>query len=159
MSKVEMASQLFRGGCACSQAILATYGDALGLPRKTAMQIAAGFAAGMRMGETCGAVTGAFMVLGLRHASEHCDTAAGRVDVYAHVVEFTKRFQQQNGSIVCRELIGCDLSTPEGMKQAQEQNLFKTVCVTMVESAAAILEEMEAGRQPDDTANETSPSR
>lgn len=144
MSKVEMASQMFRGGCACSQAILATYGPALGLPRNTAMQVAAGFAGGMRLGETCGAVTGALMVLGLRHASEHSETAAGRADVYARVLEFQKRFQNQHGSLICRQLLGVDVSTPEGMKQAREQNLFQTTCVRIVESAAAILEQMEA---------------
>jgi C_GCAxxG_C_C family probable redox protein len=142
MSKVAIASQLFRDGCACSQAILVAYGDTLGLPRKTALQLASGFAGGMRMGETCGAVTGAFMVLGLRHASETCDKAAGRADVYARVAEFTKRFQSQNGSIVCRALLGCDISTPEGMKQAQARNLFKTTCVKLVEDAATILEDM-----------------
>jgi C_GCAxxG_C_C family probable redox protein len=142
-----MATELFRGGCACSQAILGVYGEPLGLPRKTAMQIAAGFAGGMRLGETCGAVTGALMVLGLRHGSESCETAAGRAGVYARVGEFTKRFRRQNGSLVCRELLGCDISTPEGMKQAQERNLFRTTCVKIVESAAAILEEMELDGQ------------
>ena len=141
MSKIAAASQMFCDGCACSQAILAVYGQPLGLSRQTAMQLAAGFAGGMRQGETCGAVTGAFMVLGLRHAGDKSETAAGRADVYARVVEFTKKFQRQNGSIVCRELLGCDISTPEGLKQAKEGNLFKTTCVKMVEDAAAILEE------------------
>ena len=148
MSGVSRAAQLFRDGCACSQAILAVYGQPLGLSRTTAMQLAAGFAGGMRLGGTCGAVTGAFMVLGLRNASENCDTAAGRADVYSRVVEFAKRFQGRNGSVVCRELLGCDISTPDGMRQAQERNLFKTTYVKMVEDAAMILEEMEAESQP-----------
>ena len=159
MSKVAMASQLFQEGYACSQAILVAYGDSPGLARETAMQIASGFASGMRLGETCGAVTGAFLVLGLRHASENCDKAAGRADVYARVVEYAKRFQRQNGSIVCRELLGCDISTPEGMKQAQERNLFKTTCVKMVEDAAAILEAMESEGQPSGAADGSQPIR
>ncbi len=144
MSKVAEASQLFRNGCACSQAILAVYGPPLGLAPKTALQIASGFAGGMRRAETCGAVTGAFMVLGLRHTGDHCEVAQGRAEVYRRVVEFAKKFQERNGSIVCRELLGCDISTPEGMKQAQERNLFQTTCVKMVEAAAEILEGMEA---------------
>jgi len=144
MSKVAAASKMFSDGCACSQAILAVYGQPFGLSRETAVRIAAGFAGGMRQGETCGAVTGAFMVLGLRHAGDSSETAKGRADVYAKVEEFTKRFRRQNGSIVCRELLGCDISTPEGLKEAKEKNLFKTTCVKMVEDAAAILEEMEA---------------
>ena len=148
MSDVQTAAQLFRDGCACSQAVLATYGAALGMPRDTAMQIAAGFAGGMRMSETCGAVTGAFMVLGLRHCSTDCDTPPGRSEVSARVVDFADRFRKCNGALACRDLLGCDISTPEGMEQAKEQNLFKTTCVKMVEDAAMILEEMDAGKGP-----------
>lgn len=158
MSRVALASQLFQEGCACSQAILVTYGDCPDLSRKAAMQIASGFAGGMRLGETCGAVTGSFMVLGLRHAAENCDKVAGRADVYARMAEFVKRFRQKNGSIVCRELLGCDISTPEGMSLAKERNLFKTTCVKMVEDAATILEEMAAESQPDTPANGNQPA-
>lgn len=147
MSKVNEACQMFREGCACSQAILATYGTSPDLPRNTALQIASGFSAGMRLGETCGAVTGALMVLGLRHAAEDCDKASGRADVYARVLAFADRFKEQNGSLDCRELLGCDISTPAGMKEAEAQNLFNTTCVKMVESAAVILEAMASDDQ------------
>jgi C_GCAxxG_C_C family probable redox protein len=143
MSNVSRAVELFRDGCACSQAILAVYGPPLGLSRETAMRVAAGFAGGMRLGETCGAVTGAIMVLGLRHATENCQTPAARAEVYARVVEFARRFRERTGSLVCRELLGCDISTPDGMKQAQERDLFKTACPKFVEDAATILEQME----------------
>ena len=106
------------------------------------------FAGGMRLGETCGAVTGAFMVLGLRHCSTDGGTPAGRSEVYARVVDFAGRFKQRNGSLTCRDLLGCDISTTEGMKQAQEQNLFKTTCVQMVRDAAEILEEMGSRQKP-----------
>lgn len=148
MSDVSKAVEMFRGGCACSQAILDVYGAPLGLPHEHALRVSAGFAGGMRRGETCGAVTGAFMVLGLRHGSSDCGPDAGRAGVYERVVDFAKRFEQRNASICCRELLGCDISTPEGMKQAQERDLFKTTCVQMVRDAAEILEEMEAESQP-----------
>jgi C_GCAxxG_C_C family probable redox protein len=156
MSNISTASQRFRDGYACSQAIVTVYGEPLGLPHETAMQISAGFAAGMRMGETCGAVTGAFMVLGLRHAGDRCDSAAGRAGVYARILEFACRFKERTGSLVCRELLGCNISTPEGLKQAQEMKLFRTTCVTMVETAASILEEMEADCQAKDAGNDPS---
>ena len=70
MSRVTEAVELFREGAACSQAILSVYGPMFGLEETTAMRVAAGFAGGMRAGDTCGAVTGAFMVLGLQHGSE-----------------------------------------------------------------------------------------
>ena len=97
-------TRLFRDGCACSQAIFAVYGPPLGMSRKKAMRVAAGFASGMRLGDTCGAVTGALMVLGLRHSGPDCEMATGRADVYARVLDFAKRFRDRNGSIVCREL-------------------------------------------------------
>ena len=147
MNEVSRTVELYRDGCACSQAILAVYGHPFGLSRELAMRIAAGFAGGMRLAETCGAVTGALMVLGLRHASADCTTPAGRKEVYQRVVEFTDRFKVRNGSVVCRELLECDISTPEGLRQAEQQGLFKTTCTKMVEQAAEILEEM-AGSQP-----------
>ena len=73
---------------------------------------------------------------------------AGRGGFYPRVVEFANRFRGRNGSVVCRALLGCDISTPDGMTQALERNLFKTTCVKMVEDAAMILEEMEAESQP-----------
>jgi C_GCAxxG_C_C family probable redox protein len=142
-SKAPDAVELFRSGYACSQAVLAVYGEPLGLDRARAMRIAAGFAGGMRLGETCGAVTGALMVLGLRHVPENNHTHEDRAEVYARVLDFSRRFKLRNGSLLCRELLGCDISKPEGMKQAQERNLFGTTCVKMVQDACEILEEME----------------
>jgi C_GCAxxG_C_C family probable redox protein len=146
--KVSEAVDLFCAGCACSQAVLAAYGKPLGLDSESAMRIAAGFAGGMRLGETCGAVTGAFMVLGLRHALDNGHTPEGRAPVYARVVDFAERFKKRNGSLICRDLLGCDISTPQGMKQAQDRNLFKTTCVKMVRDASEILEEMGEMAEP-----------
>ena len=142
MSHVAEAVELFEAGAACSQAIVSVYGAGLGLDRATAMRVAAGFAGGMREGDTCGAVTGAFMVLGLQHSSDDCDKAAGRRDVYQAVLEFAARFRERNGTLLCRELLGCDIGTPEGAEQAREQGLFRTLCPRMVQHAAEILEAM-----------------
>jgi len=144
MSNVAEAVQLFREGYACSQAILAVYGREFGLDRVTATRIAAGFAGGMQEGGTCGAVTGAFMVLGLRHCSAECSTSAGRRAVYDAVAELASRFRERNRTTLCSELLGCDMSTPEGTKQARERGLFRTVCPKLVQDAAEILEQMEA---------------
>jgi hypothetical protein len=80
MSSVETAVELFRSGCACSQAVPGTYGPRYGLAEDQAMRVAAAFAAGMRMGETCGAVAGAFMVLGLARGRRSRGPAARRED-------------------------------------------------------------------------------
>ncbi len=140
MSDVEAAVEMFRAGCACSQAVLATYGPRYGLPETEALRVAAAFAGGMRMGETCGAVTGAFMVLGLAHCTAESRRAEGRNGAYAAVAAFREAFRVRNGSLSCRELLGCDVSTPAGNQQARDKGLFVTVCPRLVQDAAEILE-------------------
>ena len=96
----------------------------------------------MRMAETCGAVTGAFMVLGLAHATSECNVVKGRRPVYEAVAKFRGIFEQRNGTLVCRDLLGCDPCTAEGARFAKEHGLFKTVCLKMVRDAAEILDRM-----------------
>ena len=142
MSDVDAAVDLFRNGCACSQALLGVYGPRYGLDEGRAMRVAAGFAAGMRLGETCGAVTGSFMVFGLAHCGDTCKTADGRKAAYGAITSFAEEFGQRHGSLVCRELLGCDISTPEGAKVALEKGLFRTKCVELVRGAAELVEAM-----------------
>lgn len=142
MSKVDEAVECFCRGAACSQAIAGTYGPSFGLPREQAMKLASGFAGGMRLAQTCGAVTGVFMVLGLKHAGADCDQRGGRENVYAAIRDFAARFQQRNNTVVCKELLGCDISTPEGAQRATKEGLFRTICPKLVQDAAEILEEM-----------------
>jgi C_GCAxxG_C_C family probable redox protein len=143
MTDIERAEAAFRNGVNCSQAILSTYGPRYGLDDKTSLRIALGFGAGMgRLGSTCGAVTGAFMVLGLKHASENVSDNERKEKTYAAVREFARRFEARNGSLDCKELLGCDLGTPEGMKQAKEKDIVNAVCPKYVKDSAEILEEM-----------------
>jgi len=142
MSKVEEAVDCFCRGAACSQAIFGTYAEDFGLPREQAVKVASGFAGGMRLGQMCGAVTGAFMVLGLAKAGDNCDQRDRRDSVYAAVTEFVKRFEQRNNVVICKELLGCDISTPQGVSQATRDGLFRTICPKLVQDAAEILEEM-----------------
>lgn len=142
MSRVEDAVECFCRGAACSQAIVAVYGPSVGLPREQGMKLASGFAGGMRLAQTCGAVTGAFMVLGLRHAGTNCDQRDGREGVYTALREFTDKFQQRNNTVVCKELLGCDISTAEGSERAKREGLFRSICPRLVQDTAEILEEM-----------------
>ncbi len=142
MSKVDEAVECFCGGAACSQAMVAAYGPDLGLAREQGMKLASGFAGGMRLGEVCGVVTGAFMVLGLRYAGPNCDQRDGRDEVYAAMRDFVARFEERNRVVICRELLGCDISTPAGMQKATREGLFRTICPRLVQDAAEILEEM-----------------
>jgi len=142
MSKVTEAVDMFEKGYACSQAILAVYGRDSGLERATALRIASGFAAGMRAGETCGAVTGAFMALGLKYCPEDCASPERRQATYAMIKEFTARFTERNKTTVCKELLHCDLGAPGGTELAMQQGLFRTVCPKLVKDAAEILEDL-----------------
>lgn len=155
MNDVDAAVELFRGGCACSQAILAVYGPRVGLDEDRAVRVAACFAGGMRMAETCGAVTGGFMALGLACCTDSCRTIEGRRAAYDAVASFAEKFRRRHGSLVCRELLGCDISTPEGYRIAVEKGLFRTRCVELVHDAAELLGGMlpaaatEEARRPD----------
>jgi C_GCAxxG_C_C family probable redox protein len=139
--RAEEAVELFEEGCACSQAVLASVAERLGLDRGQAMRISACFAAGMRGGEVCGAVTGAYMALGLAHCGAGCTTAEGRQAAYAEVASFNSAFRERHGSLLCRELLGGDLSTPEGAQLASEGRLSLDKCPEFVRDAALILDE------------------
>lgn len=142
MNNVSKAVELFRNGCACSQAVAATYGPRYGLSEPHALRLAAGFAGGMRMAETCGAVTGAYMILGLAKCSSNCNVVEGRQAAYDAVAAFSKSFRERHGSLTCRELLGCDISTPEGAQAARDAGLFRTRCPEFVRCAAELVEEI-----------------
>lgn len=142
MSKVQHAVSTFKSGFNCSQAILRTYGPDYGLSPLDSLRVSCGFGGGMRRGDTCGAVTGALMILGLRYGPQNTSDTSAKADVYSKVTEFCSRYESRCGSIVCRDLLGCDISTPQGMEHAKSNNLFGTVCPKMVQIAAEILEEM-----------------
>jgi len=143
MNRVEQAVSCYKDGFSCAPAVLSAYASEFGLDTETALKIATGFGAGMgRMSETCGAVTGAFMVIGLKYGKSKVDDNQAREKTYELVREFADRFKARNGSIVCKELLGCDLSTPEGMKLAKETGVTASLCPKFVQSAVEILEEM-----------------
>ncbi|HOW67326.1 MAG TPA: C-GCAxxG-C-C family protein [Candidatus Paceibacterota bacterium] len=144
MHRVDQSVELFRGGYTCSQAILMTYGQSLGLRGDQACRLAAGFSGGLRMGETCGAVTGAIMVLGLALGDSNPQDQQAKARTYAAVVEFEKRFAAQAGSTCCRDLLGLDVREPEQLAKARETGLFKTLCPRFVETSARILESIMA---------------
>lgn len=143
MTKPEHAVSCFKEGFSCSQAVLSTYGPELGLDRQTALKAAQPFGGGMaRMGETCGAVTGAFMVIGLKHGRTRTDDREAKEKTYELVQEFVRRFKSRNGSIVCRELLGYDMSTPEGKRLVEEKGLIDTLCPKLVQDASEIVEDI-----------------
>lgn len=139
--QVEQAESYFKEGFSCSQAVFATYSGQLGLDSEMALKIAGAFGGGMgHIGETCGAVTGALMVIGLKYGKTRAEDNMAKEKTYALVQEFTKRFKAAHGSISCKGLLPYDISNPEGMQQAREAGVFKTACPQFVKSAVEIIE-------------------
>ena len=140
MNRIETAVSCFLQGFLCSQAVLSAFSPDLGLPRDTSLRLAASFGAGMgRMGLTCGAVTGALMVLGLKYGQSDLEDKEAREENYEKVREFVELFRVRHGSIRCRDLLDCDINAPGGIEYARKNNLFTTLCPGYVRDAAEIL--------------------
>ena len=108
----------------CAQSVLAAYAENFKLEKEKALQLAVCFGAGMgRLQETCGAVTGALMVLGLKNGFKEEDRRPKINEAYDRVRRFADDFTKAKGTIKCRDLLGCDLSTEEGQAFFKEHNL------------------------------------
>jgi len=139
-SKANEAVACFNGSFNCSQAVFSTYCEELGLDKESALKIACGFGAGMgRLQETCGAVTGAYMLIGLMHGKYLPGDDSAKDRTYALVREFAELFEERNKTTRCRELLGVDLIN--GDRQTASERV-KTVCPKMVLDAAEIIEQI-----------------
>ena len=143
MNKAEEAKKQFEKGFLCAPAVLSTYSEQLGLEKALALKIACGFGAGIgRMGRTCGAVTGAVMVIGLKHGQVDLADEESREKTYKLVKEFIDRFTALHGSVECKELIGYDLSDSGELKLVRESGVFQNKCTGFVYDVARILEDV-----------------
>jgi C_GCAxxG_C_C family probable redox protein len=143
VNRVEQAVRTFEQDFACSQSVLSAFADPADLSRDTALRVAAGFGGGLaRSGGTCGAVVGAIMALSLRHCGTPADEPLSKERTYPAVREFLARFRALHGTIECRELLGIDIGSPEGLQQARDEGLFKRRCPAFVKTAAEIVEEL-----------------
>lgn len=134
-TQVNLAADLFLSGFNCAQSVLAVFCEKYGLPQKDALKTASGFGAGVRNGEICGAVSGAVMVIGLKYGQYKAEDKESKQKCNEAAEAFICAFKNRNKSIICRDIIGCDLSTTQGRQLATEKNLFQTVCSDMVKSA------------------------
>lgn len=138
--RVESAEARFRAGTNCAQSVFSAFAPELGIDEQTALRLAAPFGGGMgRRGEVCGAVSGALLALGMRYG--HVDPA-GRERTYAVAREFLARFEQDRGSLRCRDLTGVDMLDPDAYQQAKAAGRFPQVCPFAVRAAAGILADM-----------------
>lgn len=139
----EAAGRLFSKGLNCAQSVLASQSDITGLSVTDSLKIATGFGAGMAMMQkTCGAVTGAYMVIGAKYGRVNPDDEAARDKTYALIEAFNQRFIELHGSLDCKELLGVDLKTEEGAAEAEQGAYFEKKCTGFVEDAEKILDEL-----------------
>lgn len=140
----ERARQLFCAGYNCSQAVVAAFCDLLQMDEKTALKLSSSFGGGMgRLREVCGAVSGMFMVAGLLYGYTDPKDNAAKKEHYALIQELARRFSEQNGSIVCRELLG--LGAGHGGPTPTVRNAAfykKRPCADLVADAADLMEYM-----------------
>jgi C_GCAxxG_C_C family probable redox protein len=145
-TKTELAAQFHKSGYGCAQSVLASYASDFGLQEGLALKLATGFGSGMgRMCEVCGALTGAFMVVGMKYGKEKTNgTRYGNETetTYRLVETLANLFIERNGSIYCRELIGHDLMDADERAKVVELGLFKTTCRKCILDAVEILEQL-----------------
>ncbi|MGI6069167.1 MAG: C-GCAxxG-C-C family protein [Blautia sp.] len=106
-SRVKTAEEKHKKGYNCAQAIACTYCDLLGMDEETAFRATEGFGAGMgAMEGTCGAVSGATFLAGLKRSTGNLTKPDSKGKTYHLSKEITRGFQAQNGTLVCKELKG-----------------------------------------------------
>ena len=144
MGHREKAMELFTKGYNCSQAVLCAFGDKTGLDDITAQRLASSFGAGMgRLREVCGAVSGMFMVAGLRYGYDENSEKEKKGEHYRLIQELAGRFREQTGSIICREMLGLDKKECGGMPSERTPEFYKKrPCVELVGLAADLTDEM-----------------
>jgi C_GCAxxG_C_C family probable redox protein len=143
MEKMALARELFLSGHNCAQSVVLSFADDMQFSKELARKISAGFGGGMgKMQETCGAVTGAVMVLGILGGEKAESNEALKSVSYSLVKELFRQFHETYGSTLCRDLTGCDLNTPEGAQRFKEEKFMEQICAGCVTRAVQIVESL-----------------
>jgi C_GCAxxG_C_C family probable redox protein len=142
-SKAEQAIQSFKADLNCAQSVMTAYAEELNMDPEMALSVSCGFGGGMgRLQETCGAVTGAFMVLGIHNCKRYKDNKERKERTYAMIQEFSDKFKSIHGTMDCRLLVNCDLRTEEGKRFMEENKLHENVCEKCISDSIQIMEEL-----------------
>jgi len=142
-NRIDKAIEYFDKGFNCSQSVFTSYASLFGIDNRTALKLSCGFGSGMgTLQKTCGAVTGAFMIIGLNFGKWQAGDDLSKQKTYAMIKNFASEFISLHHSIDCLELLGCDISTPQGLKRAREKGIFKSKCKKYVEDAAMLIEKI-----------------
>lgn len=136
------AAAYFSGGLSCSQAVFAVFSERYGLGESTAMKVATCLGGGVQSAGVCGAVSGAALVIGLKDGQTVPGEGAVRKFANEKTREFLRRFKERHTHVDCRDLLGCDITTPDGRQHALTGKLFTEKCRDYVKDAVIILQEM-----------------
>lgn len=141
MDRADKAANLFLEGYNCAQAVAVAYSDLLGLTPEYTAKLASSFGGGFgRLREVCGAVSGMVMVLGALYGYDNADADETKKAHYTLVQELAGKFQEENGSIICRDILKNPPSDPAPSPRTA-QYYAERPCARMVYTAAKILEE------------------
>ena len=114
MNKQQLAVDTFLNNFNCAQAIVSAFGPDLNLSRENSLKLATGLGAGLNYnGKTCGAVLGAFIILGLRYGINEASDQEGKQRVREKLDRYTQHFKKEFRSIECNDLLNADISNPE----------------------------------------------
>ncbi|MBS5787322.1 MAG: C_GCAxxG_C_C family protein [Clostridioides difficile] len=141
MEEKEVLDQFLKG-FDCAQIVLSNVSEGLDIDKKTANKVAACFGAGMFDGETCGAVTGALMAIGLKYGHYLPDDGESKGLNIQKLMEFKYKFLEKYDSVICKNLLGYDISNPMGAEKIHENNLLNTFCPKVVSETTKILDEI-----------------
>ncbi len=140
-TRADETADIFRSGYSCSQAVCLAFADDFGIDRQTALKLSCALGGGMaHTGNTCGAVSGALMVIGMKYGRAALDDLASKEKTYQVTNAFITEFLRRNHSVNCTDLIGHDLSDPRELAAAREKKVFHTKCAKFVSDAGEILE-------------------
>jgi C_GCAxxG_C_C family probable redox protein len=133
----------FKTGMNCAQAVLTTFSDKYKIDKNVALSLSCGFGGGMgRLQETCGAVTGSFMVIGAHCSEQYTDNKDKKEKSYAMIQEFDRQFTRIHGSTNCSKLLQVDLRTSEGQRAFNENKLSTEVCEKCIADSVSIVESL-----------------
>jgi C_GCAxxG_C_C family probable redox protein len=142
--KAKKAMELFQEGYNCAQAVLGAFAQDMNMDFQQAMMLSSSFGGGMgRMREVCGAVSAMFMVAGLEKGYSDPKASTEKAGHYDYIQQLAAKFKEENGSIICRDLLGLtkpgpDTPVPEPRTEAYYK---KRPCQLLVGQCAAILEQ------------------
>lgn len=129
----------FSEGMNCAQSVASVFASELGMDPAQMKRISACFGGGMRMGATCGALTGALMVLGLARGYSSYDPLA-KQDTERLTLSFLAAWKQRLGKTDCKDILGLDPSIPAQRELARERGLFDDNCPHCIAVAVELLE-------------------